>query len=153
MDNLNYKWSGQVRDYELDGNGGVNHATYIHYLEEARNEYARSVMGMNFSEFKKAGYEFVIAGLEITYRKPLFAQDKFYVTAKLESYDDKRFNFEQEIYLESGNQLAAKAIVRVACVDMKSGKACMPEMLAVLIKIVCEINECNITSVAHNIEK
>ena len=127
MTQKTYQWHTQVRDYELDAGGGVNHATYIHYLEEGRNEYARSI-GIDFTEFRKAGYEFVIAGLEIQYKKPLLAQNKFYVTAKIESYDEKRLNFEQEIYLDN-NVLVAKAMVRVACVELKTGKACMPDML------------------------
>lgn len=124
-----YKWYAQVRDYELDGNGGVNHATYINYLEEARNEYARDILKCDFQAFKDAGYEFVIASLEIKYRLPLLAQDKFYVTIIIDSIDEKRQHYKQAIYMQSDDSLVASAMIHVACVDMKTERACNPDIL------------------------
>lgn len=130
-----FKWQSQVRDYELDRQNIVNHATFINYIEEARNEYARAV-GIDFSEFQKAGYDFVIAGLEIQYRYPLFAQDKFYITVEIESYDEKRLNFTQEVHRCSDDKLISKAVVHTACVDLKTGKSCFPDILKnIIIKI------------------
>lgn len=128
MENLTYQWNSSVRDYELDSQGIVNHAIYVNYLEQARNDYVRS-LGLDFKEYYKAGYQFVITAIEMEYRRPLKSKDEFYVTAKLTSFDDKRINFEQEIKLSATDKVVVKAAVHAACVDFKMEKACMPEML------------------------
>lgn len=125
----NFKWHAQVRDYEVDMYGVVNHAIYVHYFEEARNEYARQIMKVDLQDFLKAGYSFAIAGLEIKYRRPLFPQTKFYVTSRLDRFDSKRQFYVQELYLEDGDVIAATAVITVACVDVKTGRACFPDML------------------------
>ena len=37
--------------------------------------------------------------------------------------------FEQEIYIKPEHKLSTKALIKVACIDLKSGKSCLPEML------------------------
>jgi acyl-CoA thioester hydrolase len=124
-----FKWHSQVRDYEVDMYGVVNHAIYIHYLEEARNEYARQCLKCDLQDFLKSGYSFAVAGLEIQYRRPLFPQDKFYITSTLDSYDKRRQYYVQEMFLEADDTLISKAIIHIACVDVKTGRACFPEKL------------------------
>lgn len=123
-----YKWDSFVRDYELDGQGIVNNATYINYLEQCRNEYARS-LGIDFAEYHKAGYIFVVAGIEIQYRQPLKQYEHFYVTAAISGYEHKRVHFNQEIIKVTDGTLVAKAIVHTACLDYRTGKSSMPDML------------------------
>lgn len=128
MSGKTYRWESTVRDYELDSQGIVNNATYINYLEQCRNNYARS-LNIDFVEYHKAGYIFVVAGIEIQYRKSLKANETFSVTATLAGYDEKRIYFNQEIIKLPDNSIAAKASVHVACLDYKLGKAVMPSML------------------------
>jgi acyl-CoA thioester hydrolase len=126
-DNI-YQWESAVRDYELDSQGIVNNATYINYLEQCRNDYARS-LNIDFVEYHKAGYIFVVAGIEIQYRKSLTANEKYCVTATISSYDEKRIYFNQEIIKLHDKSVAAKASVHVACLDYRLGKAVMPSIL------------------------
>ncbi len=128
MQENTYRWASVVRDYELDSQGIVNNATYINYLEQCRNDYARS-LNIDFAEYHKAGYIFVVAGIEIQYRKSLTANEKFCATAMLSGYDKKRIYFNQEIIKTYDASIAAKAIVHIACLDYKAGKAEMPSML------------------------
>lgn len=123
-----FKWESKVRDYELDSQGIVNHATYINYLEQTRSEYA-TFLGIDFIEYHKAGYQFVIATLEIEYRKPLFYKMEFYVTVETKSFNDKHMEFYQEIRRKSDDALIAIATVKSACIDIKTRKSCMPDML------------------------
>lgn len=122
------KWESTVRDYELDAQGIVNNATYINYFEQCRNNYGRS-FGIDYYEFHKAGFDFVVAALEVQYRYPLRAGDEYYVTAKITGHDEKRIHFEQEIHLKKEDKLAAKAAIHIACVNCKTGKSCIPELL------------------------
>lgn len=125
---ISYQWNSEVRDYELDGNNHVNNAVYLNYLEVCRNNYAKSV-GIDFAEFYKLGFGFVVAEIEIAYKRPLVASDQFYVTAELIGFDEKRMHFEQAIHLAGTDKLAATARVHSACVELASGRACMPEQL------------------------
>ena len=133
-----FKWESKVRDYELDSQGVVNHATYINYLEQTRSEYAAS-LGIDFIEYHKAGYQFVIAGLEIEYRKPLFYKMEFYVTVYTKSFDENRMVFEQEVRRKADDVLIASAVVKIALIDIKTRKSCMPDMLKEILQT--ETNE------------
>ncbi|RQH03119.1 acyl-CoA thioesterase [Natrarchaeobius oligotrophus] len=59
----------QFRD--LDPLNHVNHATYASYLETARLEYTESVLEVPLDELS-----FVVANLEIDYRRPLTLDDE-----------------------------------------------------------------------------
>lgn len=123
-----YCWKQTVRDYELDIQGIVNNATYVNYFEQCRNDYARA-NDIDFIAYHKAGYNLVIAEIDVKYRFPLMAQDQFYVTCELSHFDERRIYFEQTIHLQKDDKLIAKATVTAACVDIKTGRACMPDML------------------------
>ncbi|WP_259411664.1 acyl-CoA thioesterase [Coxiella burnetii] len=123
-----FTWESKVRDYELDSQGIVNHATFLNYFEQCRNDYAR-LMGIDFREYQLAGYDLMIADIQIQYRSPLRAKDEFYVTAQVDAYNEKRILFGQEIKYKADNHSVAKALVSVACVDQKTGRACMPNRL------------------------
>jgi acyl-CoA thioester hydrolase len=121
-------WKQTVRDYELDIQGIVNNATYINYFEQCRNDYARA-NDIDFIAYHKAGYNLVVAGIEVKYRYPLTAENQFYVTCELSRFDHRRIYFEQAIHLQDNDRLIATAIVTAACVDIKSGRSCMPDVL------------------------
>jgi acyl-CoA thioester hydrolase len=130
-----YIWESKVRDYEVDGQGIVNNATYLNYLEQSRNEYARAV-GIDFVEYYQEGYHFVVAGVDIEFKNSLRAADEYYVTTKLCEFNEKRMHFLQEIYRKKDDKLMAKALVKTACMDIHTRKACMPEKLnAILVAI------------------
>jgi acyl-CoA thioester hydrolase len=128
MNDKLYRWDATVRDYEIDSQGIVNNATYVNYLEQARANYVRS-LGIDFDEYEKAGYLFVVAALNIQYRAPLKATHEFYVTAKIAHYDEKYMSVEQEIRLKETNKLVAKSLVSIACMNRETGRASCPDML------------------------
>ena len=123
-----FTWEFKVRDYELDSLGIVNHATYLNYFEHCRNEFAKS-MGIDFYGLHQAGYDLVVAGVEVKYRAPLRSGDEFYVTAKVVEYNEKRMSIAQEIRYKRDRGLVAQALVSIACVDQKTGKSCLPDRL------------------------
>lgn len=123
-----FKWEAIVRDYELDSFGIVNHANYVNYFEQSRNDYART-MGIDLFECLQAGYILVIAGIEIKYLYPLKMQDEFYIQVCVASHTKKRIYFKQEIRFKSNDKLIAKALVHVACVEQSTGKSFIPNLL------------------------
>ncbi|WP_244897128.1 acyl-CoA thioesterase [Candidatus Coxiella mudrowiae] len=52
-----FTWQLKVRDYELDSQGIVNHAIFLYYFNQCRNDYVRSV-GIDFYKFHLKGYDF-----------------------------------------------------------------------------------------------
>jgi acyl-CoA thioester hydrolase len=123
-----YRWDAAVRDYELDTQQVVNHATYVNYFEQCRNDYACS-LGVDFIQYHQLGFDLVITGIEIQYWRSLRAKDLFYVTAKISDWTEKRVTFKQEIRYQKTDKLITTATVHVACVNLKTGRACMPDFL------------------------
>ena len=66
----------QVRDYELDYQGIVNNANYLHYLEHTRHEFCRQA-GLTFGEMHSMGIDPVLARVNIEYKTPLRIGDNF----------------------------------------------------------------------------
>lgn len=123
-----FKWVAQVRDYELDCQGIVNNATFINYLEQCRNDYGRA-NGIDYIKYHQAGFDFVVAAIDIKYRQPLSAGEAFYVTAELVAITEKRLHFKQEIFRQDQQKPAATAMIDIACVDRKTGKSGLPDTL------------------------
>ena len=68
----------RVRPYECDGNGHVNNANYLHYLEYGRYEHMR-VSGIDYQELRKAGYGVYVARIEIDYKRPAVTDDELLI--------------------------------------------------------------------------
>ena len=58
----------QVRDYELDSEGIVNNANYLHYLEHTRHAFCRHA-GFSFGQMQQRGIIPVLNRVEIDYKK------------------------------------------------------------------------------------
>lgn len=135
MEKFNYKCSMQVRDYEIGMQGGVHHSTYVQYLEHCRNTYVRNI-GIDVYQYHLVGYGFVIVHLSLDYKLSLFPNDKFYVTARMSREGKLRIIFDQEIRRESDNALVLTAKVVSICLNNKTGKPCMPEMLDTILETI-----------------
>ena len=83
MDCETYAMEMQVRDYECDMAGMVNHAQYLHYLEHARFNFLRE-HGIDFQKFAQDGLALVAKRIEVDYFAPLRTTQKFSVSVRLE---------------------------------------------------------------------
>ena len=72
-----------VRYAETDAQGVVHHANYLTWFEEGRSEFLRQ-LGMNYSDFERAGFFVVVAHAEVDYRAPAFYEDLVTVMVPLE---------------------------------------------------------------------
>lgn len=59
----------KVRDYEVDSQGIVNNANYLHYLEHTRHEFCEA-RGFTFRDMQKQGIDPVVTKIEIEYHTP-----------------------------------------------------------------------------------
>ena len=121
-----FKLPLQVRDYEVDAEGIVNNAVYLNYMEHTRHEFCRQA-GLTFREMHAQGLDPVATRIEIDYKRPLGLGDEMVSCLNLERRGPL-FIFNQEIYNSSTGELAAKAVVKIACLE--NGKLSRGDALA-----------------------
>lgn len=132
MENNDYIFSLelQVRDYEIDSEGIVNNANYLHYLEHTRHEFCRFA-GFSFEEMKRRGIITVLNRVEIDYKIPLRSGDTMISCIWIEM-KGVRFIFHQDIYNKATGKQAVQAVVSCVCVE--NGKLSRGEAIATAFK-------------------
>ena len=103
----------KVRDYEVDSEGIVNNAIYLHYLEHTRHEFCEWA-GFSFREMHSRGIYPVLSKIEIEYRMPLRLGDL--MVSKLNvARRGPLFVFIQDIYTPD-NRIVVKAKASIATI-------------------------------------
>ena len=115
----------KVRDYEVDAEGIVNNANYLHYLEHTRHEFCQFA-GFTFREMHSQGIDPVLRKVEIEYLTPLGLGEEMISKLNI-SRKGARFIFQQDIYKPDGTPVV-KSIVTVACLE--NGRLGRGELLA-----------------------
>ncbi len=98
----------KVRDYECDLQGVVNNAVYQNYLEHARHEFLQA-RGINFAATTAKGIHLIVIRAELDYRQSLKSNDEFCVCSNLRQLSKLRFEFLQDIYRSSDQNLILQA--------------------------------------------
>jgi acyl-CoA thioester hydrolase len=124
-----YRCEMEVRGYELDSYGHVNHAVYVSYLEHARWKLLEGE-GITIAKFKEWGRWPVISAIEVKYLKPAFAGDKLQI--ETQGLEQRRVGFVllQKIFKEGVQVLEAK--VTSVTVDEKGKPTELPPEMAAL---------------------
>lgn len=104
-DNAVYVKHFEVRDYEVDLQGIVNNANYLHYFEHTRNSYLRD-RGFDFADLHRRGIDLVLSACNISFRQPLRPSDTFDCLVRIKK-KGIRFVFYQTIVRNSDNALCA----------------------------------------------
>ena len=121
-----FEMTMRVRDYEVDSQGIVNNAVYLHYLEHTRHEFCR-VGGVSFRELHEKGLDPVVRKVEIEYLHSLTLCQEFVSKLRPERRQGARFIFQQDIFSDEGVHIIT-ARVTVVCLD--PGKLCRGDELA-----------------------
>lgn len=129
MDGYVFSLEMQVRDYELDAEGIVNNANYLHYLEHTRHKFCAK-NGISFAEMQERGIVPVLNKVEIEYKSPLRSGDTFVSRLNIER-KGARFVFRQDLFKTDGTPVV-KAVV--SCVCLSDGKLDRGDMLAEIFK-------------------
>jgi acyl-CoA thioester hydrolase len=98
--NGSFAISLEVRDYELDAQGIVNNANYLHYFEHARHSFLRS-RGVDFVAMHDAGLDAVVHRVEVEYAASLRSGERFTVSVAARREGRLRMVFEQEARKEA----------------------------------------------------
>ncbi len=102
----------KVRDYEVDAEGIVNNANYLHYLEHTRHEFCEQA-GLSFRAMRERGLTPVVSRVEIKYMHSLGLGDSMVSRLALHRRGPV-FVFRQDIYTPDGTPVI-KATVDIAC--------------------------------------
>ena len=129
MEDYIFSMEMQVRDYELDSEGIVNNANYLHYLEHTRHEFCAQ-KGISFSEMQKRGIVPVLSKVEIEYKHSLVSGDSFVSKLWMER-QGVRFVFHQDIFKTTGEPVV-KALI--SCVCLEHGRLSRGDCLADIFK-------------------
>lgn len=125
MDNYIFKLPIQVRDYEVDAEGIVNNAEYLHYMEHTRHEFCKEA-GCSFREMHEQHLDPVATRIEIDYKSSLGLGDEMISCLNIER-KGPLFIFHQDIYKIDGT-LVTRGVVKIACLE--NGRLCRGDQLA-----------------------
>ncbi len=118
----------QVRDYEVDSQGIVNNAIYLHYLEHTRHEFCR-MAGTSFRAMQHDGLDPVIRHVDIEYINSLgLGQEMVSKLALVRK--GARFIFQQDIFSLPDMLPVVRSKVTVVC--LRDGKLSRGDELAAL---------------------
>ncbi|MCM1336855.1 MAG: acyl-CoA thioesterase [Candidatus Amulumruptor caecigallinarius] len=101
----------KVRDYEVDSQGRVNNAIYLHYMEHTRHEFCEAA-GLSFRSMSEQGIDPVVHRIDITYKAPLGLGATALSCLNIER-QGARFIFRQAIYRMPAMLLCCTAEVTV----------------------------------------
>lgn len=80
----------QIRFCDLDGLNHVNNANYLSYIELARIDYFRSVLGMSMNDPKGV----ILAKATVDYLRPILLDDKIEIRTRAARLGNKSFDLE-----------------------------------------------------------
>jgi len=107
-----------VRFRDLDGMGHVNNAVYFTYMEQARSEWYRSLMGIT----SVGEFDFILARAECDFKAPIGFGETVVIRATLTKIGDSSFRFTYELRSKDTNTLFATGESVQVCYDYKAGK-------------------------------
>lgn len=114
-----FKLLFEVRDYECDMQGVVNHANYLHYFEHTRHHYLIS-LGKSFSAWHKEGVDLMVSNLFVNYKQSLVSGDTFTSYLYIVKKKKASIYFYQELIRQKDQLCVCDATVRCAC--LKQGR-------------------------------
>ncbi|HNS33198.1 MAG TPA: YbgC/FadM family acyl-CoA thioesterase [bacterium] len=109
MENI-YFIKRKVYYHNTDAEGVVYYGRYMEFLEEARTDFFSS-MGMDLGKLRDDGIFFVVARVEIDYRKPASYFDDIKVSAQVEKLTASTIHFTQKIFKDTAVLVEAKVVI------------------------------------------
>jgi acyl-CoA thioester hydrolase len=123
-----HKWTSQVREYEVDSYGGVNAATYLNYMQEARKHFLMEI-GIDAAELYRQNIGLVVGRYEVDYLWSLTGGDEYVVKTSMERTAHNKVEFTQHIYRLKDNKLAVKCKNIGLAINIQTNKVEWPPLL------------------------
>lgn len=115
----------KVRGYHLDIYRHVNNGRYLEFLEEGRWDYFDRHQFVHLFESIQLG--FVVANININYRRPAYVNEVIQVQTRLQRIGNKSGEMQQQVWLLSDagqtDTLIADATITFCLMDEKTQRA------------------------------
>jgi thioesterase-3 len=111
----------KVRGYHLDGYGHVNNARYLEFLEEARWDAYETHGDLPWLQAEQLG--FVVANINISYRRPARLGDRLWVETEVTSLGEKTGMVRQIIRQAGGAVVVAEAEITFAVISFTTQRS------------------------------
>jgi len=108
----------KVRGYELDTQGHLNWAEYLHYAEHARWEFLAAA-GVTQDGLIATGFGPVVLDVSVKFRRELRAGDEVDVTCGFVFDGGKTFDIVQEFRRPSDGRIAASLTSKSGLLDLR----------------------------------
>lgn len=118
-----FRWPVRIYVEDTDAGGIVFYANYLKYFERARTEWVR-YGGVALRGRLEEGIAFVVHSLSMRYYAPAYLDDELEISADLVSATRTSMTFQQEAWRREDSRTLVSAEVRVACVQLPSGRPC-----------------------------
>jgi acyl-CoA thioester hydrolase len=115
-----------VRFYELDPYGHVNHGVYLNYFEVARIE-ALDRLGVGLPRLRELGYHLVVVEAHVRFHVPAVAGDRLTVVSEVAELRRASTTWHQRLL--RGDELLATNAVRAAVTDLDGRPTAPPPAL------------------------
>ncbi len=126
----------EVRYAETDQMGVVHHANYLVWLELARTRLCE-LTGFHYGEIEKMGYQLVVTGARLEYRRGARYGDTVRVACTLERMTSRTLTFGYRVQREG--TLLARGATDHAWFDVARGRACrVPPRLETAFAVVLD---------------
>lgn len=119
----------RFRYSETDAMGFLHHANYLSYFEIGRTELFRA-QGGNYRRMEELGLFFVVAKVQVRYRRPARYDDLLTLHTKISRTTTVRLEHQYQLF--RGPELLAEAESTLACVDGQGSVQMIPEDLVAL---------------------
>ncbi len=100
--NREFSSTFQVRSYELDGLGHLNHAVYLNYLEQARYD-TLAAAGLTLDDLESKGWAVHVVRIEADYRRESRYGDQLQVRTAIERFRSSSMILRQRIFHLDGS--------------------------------------------------
>lgn len=113
---------------ETDQSGVIHHTVYPVWFEMGRTELLR-VNGLAYSELEKHGIYFVVAELNVKYRRPALYDEKLDLITACTRITSARVEHSYRLIRQSTGVLLAEGSSILACVDASGRPRRMPHFM------------------------
>lgn len=122
-----------VRPDDIDMFNHVHNSKYLDYVLAARYEQMERCYGMSWEDFAKQGYGWVVAAVQINFKRPLKLGDQLLVRTGILAISDKGCKVQFEIINQKSNKVASDGVFEYVLIDLSNQRSCKitSEMLAV----------------------
>jgi len=119
----------RVRYPEVDPQGVVHHAVFLHYFEHGRTELLRT-LGIPYSSIEVEGTRLMVVESHLHHRSAARYDEVLRVRTRATRTTRVRIYLEYQVYREGGQELCCEGSTVLVAVDFSGKPKALPEPLA-----------------------